>query len=697
MKAGNASAAVLFRLGVLLIAAGPAGLDARSPQATPAQIEVHGLGWLGDREQRSSLERLLGRERGQTLDANAIEDAAFLLVSALIEQGYLKPVVETELTARDGHRVTLRFDAQLATTVPRPFAATRLDFHIRRGVRYRFAAVHLTGLHAISPETGREFFLGQTVLFARGSARAYSPAHLEADLDNLENELRRKGYAEATAKATNVRLDDRTGRVALDVQVTEGAWWQVAGVRLEAGPGAPPVQQYVGQPWSRYWQQDTSSAIRQHYLERGYPDVSLQFSREDGARHDDIQPVSVVIQVNPGPLVRVGRVRFEGAKHTKESVLRRRVLAEPGQLLNVAAMNQARFRLARLGVFDSVDLHYEPPTGPVRDPVFVLKEGRQLAVNLLAGYGSYEELRGGVELRQYNLFGRAYQTRLQLVQSMKGTRGEYTFTVPELFGESVDGTARAFGLQRQEISFLRKEYGVTTALSTPLRAIGATATLGYTFQSLQNRDNQLGVTQKVNSGSVDTNIVGEHRDNPLRPRHGYRWFIQASTASRLFGGGVDYQRLEFGGSYHTPWGRGRWLHFGLTHGVVTTLGGSAGALPLNELFYPGGDNSIRGYQVGQAAPIGPDGKYIGAKTYLLVNLELEQALTDKWSVVVFTDGIGTAARLADYPFSERLYSAGLGIRYQTLIGPLRMEYGRNLNPRSIDPRGTLLFSVGFPF
>jgi outer membrane translocation and assembly module TamA len=120
-------------------------------------------------------------------------------------------------------------------------------------------------------------------------------------------------------------------------------------------------------------------------------------------------------------------------------------------------------------------------------------------------------------------------------------------------------------------------------------------------------------------------------------------------------------------------------------------------LPVNKRFFPGGDNSIRGYREGQAVPLAPDGKYIGAKTYLLANVELEQALTPKWSAVIFGDALGEAARLADYPFSEKLYSVGLGVRYQTLIGPLRMEYGRNINPRPIDPRGTLLFSVGFPF
>jgi outer membrane translocation and assembly module TamA len=89
--------------------------------------------------------------------------------------------------------------------------------------------------------------------------------------------------------------------------------------------------------------------------------------------------------------------------------------------------------------------------------------------------------------------------------------------------------------------------------------------------------------------------------------------------------------------------------------------------------------------------------FIGAKAYLLGNLELEQAITPNWSVVAFGDAIGIAAALREYPFDEILYAAGLGIRYQTLIGPVRLEYGRNINPRPGDPSGTLHFSIGYPF
>ena len=91
------------------------------------------------------------------------------------------------------------------------------------------------------------------------------------------------------------------------------------------------------------------------------------------------------------------------------------------------------------------------------------------------------------------------------------------------------------------------------------------------------------------------------------------------------------------------------------------------------------------------------GQFVGAYSTTLLNLELEQALTGKLSVVGFSDTLMATADPGKYPFGHLLYSVGLGLRLQAFVGPIRLEYGQNLNRRVGDPRGTLQFSVGFPF
>ena len=684
-----------------------AGAAAGKPAEPPkAALRVTGVGWWQDRDLRFSLERLLGPQLGETVEANAIEDAAFLLVSAVEGQGFLKPVIVIEWTPESGAPRRFTFDTTLATPLPRPLAAKAVTFHVARGVRYVVDDVTIEGLTALPEKIATGYFRPDQVLFVAGEARAYTPSRLNRALDALLEELRQRGYAEAQVRAKDVRIDDKTGRVTLAIAVTEGPRWEVTALRFE-GADASDVPADLGanfqhRPWSALWQQDVRARVRQSFYARGFSDMAVALSAKAGEAKGGVKPVEVTATITPGPHVTVGQVRFEGNARTHEAVLRRRVAATEGGPLDPLAFERARHGLSRLGVFTAVDLRYEPAEGAVRDPVFLLKEGRRWDANLLAGYGSYEQARAGVELRQMNLFGRAHHARLELVQSMKSSRGEYAYTVPELFGESIDGTAKVFGFQRQEESFQRQEYGVTLALKRPLPWFKIDATAGYTFQSLRNADNVLG-TRAVDRGqvdvaSVDFGLTSDRRDNPLRPRRGYRWFTRLELASRFLGGQPDYQRLEAGGAYHTGWGGGRWFHLGVTHGLITTQGARDDRLlPVNKRFYPGGESSLRGYREGKASPRGADGLFLGAKTYLLANLELEQALTPTLSVVVFTDALGTAARLATYPFDEKLYSAGLGVRYHTLIGPVRLEYARNLNPRARDPGGTLHFSVGLPF
>jgi outer membrane translocation and assembly module TamA len=120
-------------------------------------------------------------------------------------------------------------------------------------------------------------------------------------------------------------------------------------------------------------------------------------------------------------------------------------------------------------------------------------------------------------------------------------------------------------------------------------------------------------------------------------------------------------------------------------------------LPFNRRFFPGGENSIRGYQEGEASPQDAQGKEVGAECFVLGNVEFEQALTRSFSFVAFVDALGYAREVEHYPASTALVSVGGGIRWKTIVGPVRLEYGHNLNPREGDPSGTLHFSLGFPF
>jgi outer membrane protein assembly complex protein YaeT len=669
-------------------------------------LSVHGLGWFDNRAAGQKLKLLRGDQRGAVLDANALEDAALVLISSLNNEGYLEPVLTVKVTRPDGQVASYALDARLEPPLPRPLAASSASLNFVKGRRFTLQEVTFSGLLAMKEKEARAFFVGENTLIPLASERIYSPGRLQSAAGNLEEALRQLGYAEAEVTPGDARIDRHTGDVRVRIAVREGPRWQVNALQFEIADGSEVPAEIAGartgRPWTSLWRQDTTTAIRRWYFARGHPDVQIKLVAQPTPAADGTKAVTVVAQVAPGAEVRVGRVRFTGNARTREATLRRLVHSRPGTLLNPISFNDSQARISQLGVFRTVDLRYDPPEAATRDVVYELAEGQRQEISLLAGYGSYEQFRGGVEWRHDNLFGLAHTDSLKLVQSVKSTQGDYTYTVPSLFGTFTDGSAQLFGWHRQEFSFVNEEYGANVSLLWPLKRLGLTVTTGYTFKHLRNADSRLATSAtdqaQANVASLDLGVVRDKRDNPLRPRQGYKLALKVESANHALGGEVVYQQIVLGASYHTSWGEGRWIHAGFSHGVVTTFGAANdSSLPVSVRFFPGGDGSIRGYQKGQAAPRDANGLFVGAKSYLQGNLELEQAITPKWSVVLFGDALGTAASLRDYPFSEKLFSAGLGVRYQTIIGPVRLEYGHNLNRRPLDPPGTLLVSIGFPF
>ena len=180
---------VSFVLGVVSPRATAA--DMNEDKNEKAAIEVDGLGWWRDRQQQQSLTRLLGSERAVTLEANAIEDAVFLLLSALTEDGYLAPVIHAEVVGLNGESGRFTFDSSLESNLPRDLAARRVRLRVEEGVRYVFEEIRFSGLQALEEEVARQFFVGEAVLLSRRATRIYSPSRLRTAATNLERELQR--------------------------------------------------------------------------------------------------------------------------------------------------------------------------------------------------------------------------------------------------------------------------------------------------------------------------------------------------------------------------------------------------------------------------------------------------------------------------------------------------------------------------
>jgi outer membrane protein insertion porin family len=673
----------------------------------PAKATVSGYGLIGNRRLKRIVEVLHPPDRTlEFYDSNFIEDAALLLFTRLQRDGYLQPRVLAHAETEELGVATFEWEQPVREEpLPRPLRARNVEFEIQRGVLYYFESIDIIGLTAAPEERARSFFIETGALLPLKRTRIFSPDRLRRGLESLAEELNRHGYEGAEITVTQQDQNDETGAVTIVLEVTEGLQSLVRSIRKEFfynGEDEPQEVRTVqtNTPFSRLWLQDFTQQLRATNYHRGYPDTTVDVSQVRRDTVEDQVLVDLLAQIRSGPRIRLGEIKFEGNEKTKESVMRRRVRLEPGRPLDRILAEQGRHGLARLGIFNLVELDYETVDEFTRNVIYRVDEGERIDFSLLFGFGSYELLRGGVELEQRNIFGRAHHGRLRLTQSFKSSFAEYIYTMPEFVGEDVDVFFNVRGLRREEIDFTREEYGGGVGARRFIQTINSDVSLRYNYEVLNATAPEFVFQRSLRRAGVGAFIADirhDERDNPLSPRRGYKIFTNIELASEFLAGDANYQRVQLDLSYHQPLGSGRWLHVGLSHGVVPTIGSPSEDLPFNRRFFPGGENSIRGYQLGEASPRDARGRIIGAEAFLLNTVEFEQALTSTWSLVGFLDQLHSARSIEDYPFDQSLYSVGGGLRWRTIIGPIRVEYGHNLNPRRGDPSGTLHFSLGFPF
>jgi outer membrane protein assembly factor BamA len=718
----------------------------------PAKLKVSGYGIFGNYQLKRILKTLeLSGKRPQYFGPAFIEDSALILGSRIKKDGYLKPEIKIRLQLADGGQMETTANELLEKPLPRSLLAMRAEFKIRKGVLYHYQQLDFEGLKTITPKEAKSYFMETAILLHPKSARVYTPERLKQGLTSLTDILERDGYEQAQAVANQVSQDAKTGRVRVKIHVNQGPRFLVESVEkhfiyegesppasttnkssdggsplsptnapssgsepkrgpsgpkfdriAEAHPSANPTNTTVHphKPHSKVWAQDFSQELKTNLFHRGYPDASVELKTLQKHQDGDVIRLDLEANVKSGPRVKIGVVDFAGEKRTKEKTMAKRVRVKRGELLDRIKVEDGRYRLAQLGSFDTVDLIYQPVDEHTRDVLYRVKEGKNLEVSLLAGYGSYELLRGGFEIEKNNIWGLGHHARLKAVQSFKASSGEFVYTVPD-FVSDVDLFFNASGLRREEVSFTRIEYGGGFGGHRYFKDYATDLTIRYSYQIL-NASEVAGVVTaegitNTSVGAIITDIKHDRRDNPLYPRKGYKVFANLELASEYLAGDVNYQRLEISTAWHRPLGGGRYLGLGLSHGVILSIGSAAEDLPFNRRFFPGGENSIRGYGEGEASPRDAEGKIVGAETFTLGIVEFEQALTPKWSLVLFSDSLGFAQRADNYPFDTGLFSVGAGLRWKTIVGPMRLEYGHNLNPRAGDPSGTLHFSLGFPF
>jgi outer membrane protein assembly factor BamA len=537
---------------------------------------------------------------------------------------------------------------------------------------------------------------------------ALEDAVLEEDRRAIVRRLEEGGHFEARVDAD---VAEGGGELPVVFVAHPGVRADVSGVDV-VGPDLPASSEDEGpreltlRPGLPYRLRDVAAdreTLLAAWHRAGYLDAHV---RPELGFSADRTAVKVSLVAEPGPRTIVDHVVLAGLVQTREATVEREMVLRPGESFSFERVLESQRRLSALGIFERVAIsEIDPSRERRRDVVVRVEEAPTTAISWGVGYSEQDRLRGSVEVSRRNLGGLGRTASVFLRGSFRGSRFLLNLREPWLFGRQLDSFLTGFWEEESLPSF---DYNRKGAIVQVGRTFDRRATfiLRYLHQDTHVYNIQVPpeqIDRQYRTYTVSgpaASVVWDSRDDPLEPRRGL--FLSADlqmSAQPL--GGVSYLKGFF---QATGIRRLRAdLVFVLSGrlGLSGTFGDEGPLLPLPERFFAGGDYGPRGFPVDGVGPqfVGSDGKLYptGGNALLLGGAELRYDVRRSLQLAGFLDLGNVYPEVRDLGFSDLRRSAGLGVRYKTPIGPIRLDWGYVLDRRPGESSSHVHLTIGHAF
>jgi outer membrane protein insertion porin family len=608
------------------------------------------------------------------------------LASDALEQG--RELIEDGFRRRGYREVSVSIREEPGTD------SATVVYEVRPGAPARVRAVSVEGFPGLVP------------LLKTRTGAPLQEKLVDEDTRTLARALEDKGYAQAKVESD---LPDGGGEIPVAFRVRAGTLSTVASfaVRspepLPAGAALTELRLREGEAYRvRDLARDRANVLSA-YRNAGYlqAEVTPEVATEaDGGVH-------VVLRVAPGPRTLVDHIVIAGLQATREEVVRRELTLEEGGPLGLQKVLESQRRLGALGIFQKVSVgEMDPESTAARTVVVTAAEAPRTTVAYGVGYAERDRLRFSTEATRRNLFGldRSITTFARI--SFRGSRLLATFREPYLFGHHNELFVTGFREEEERDSFDFVRYGgllQTARTLSPAWSVIAR----YAFQEttifnievpLDEVDRQF---RSTTFSGPSASVVNDTRDDALDPHRGRFVGADVQLSHAVLGGdsflkgflqAATYQRL---GARTVLALSGR-LGLGRTFGFDQPL-----RLPLPDRFFAGGDYSLRGFGVDRAGPLvrSASGKLVptGGNGLLIGGAELRYDAGRRLSAAAFTEAGNVYPLVSAITLGDLRYTAGLGLRYKSALGPLRIDWGYKLNRRAGEKPYHVHLTIGHAF
>jgi outer membrane protein insertion porin family len=652
----------------------------------------------------------VGFAEGRIFDRSMLERAEFELKQQYLTKG------------KYGVEVT-------ATVTPLPRNRVGVSFDIFEGDVARIREIKFVGNETYSQSDLQDEIKLSTPgwLTWYTDTDKYSREKLEGDVDRIRTFYLDHGYLEFTVEPPQVTISPDRKDIYITITVHEGKPYKVRSVKLAGNllgldeEIQKRVQVKAGQVFSSTETNASAKAITDYLGELGYAFANVNPNPQlDREKHE----ADLTFFVDPSRRVYVRRIQIGGNTRTRDEVIRREMRQQEAAWYDAGDIKVSRDRIDRLGYFNDVNVKTDPvPGSPDQVDVNVdVKEKPTGMVNLGVGYGSTDRAILSAGISEDNVFGSGTNLTLQVNTSSTNRAAVLSHTDPYWTKDGISRTTSLYyrvtePFNNSDGDYRVKAIGLGMNFSIPITEYQR-ITLGGAFernqidlydnspQAYEDFVKQYG--NSTNAFIFTTGWQNDTRDSAIAPTRGSYTRVKADVSTM----DLKYYLLTGQQQYYVPLGR----NYTLALNGMVDYGKSYGGLnyPVIKNVYAGGIGTVRGYE---GASLGPrdtrTNDYLGGAQRIVGNAQLylpfpgaSKDRTLRW--FIFSDAgqvkpgsgmpcsVGEPGHEVSDPCSFR-FSAGVGLSWQSPLGPLQLSYGHPLNAKPGDDTQSFQFQIGTGF
>jgi outer membrane protein insertion porin family len=437
-------------------------------------------------------------------------------------------------------------------------------------------------------------------------------------------------------------------------------------------------------------------------------DYLTQVCNDEGYANADVAPrtepdektqtVDITYEINKAKLVYFNRINITGNNKTRDKVIRRQLSVVEGALYSRTKLKNSYMALNQLRYFEEIDFESEKgPDETLTDVNIRVKEKATGIFSIGAGYSALDHAVVSAQVSQQNLFGRGQSLSFKASIGSSSQLYDISFTEPWLFDMPLWSKFDLWNLFREYDTYKLDSKGFGATFGYPVYQY-TTAYVGYRLSQNDVREildtasfytkQQAGQTM---SSGVSLTLTRDSTDDAMLPSTGSRNSASVEYTGGPFMGDVSYTRYGVSSAWFFPLPLDMVIGVRGRAGVISGNGGEK--VPIYERYYLGGIGSLRGLRsVGPTDPA--TGEIIGGLTMLNFNADYVFPLIKNAGMkgVIFFD-TGNAWE-SGYNVGDMRRTAGVGVRWYSPIGPLRLEWGYVLDKKESESPSRWEFTIG---